>query len=83
VFLTAPIIAGLLALTAPRTYPRDVATAAESYPTLQTLVRNEVKTTERQGGSQSWRRLNANQSATVTAQGCRLQRRLFLRWRGI
>ncbi|MFY9808337.1 MAG: MFS transporter, partial [Pseudonocardiaceae bacterium] len=31
VFLIMPIIAGLLALTALRTYPRDVATAAESH----------------------------------------------------
>jgi predicted MFS family arabinose efflux permease len=31
VFLTVLIMAGLLALTALRTYPRDVATAAESY----------------------------------------------------
>lgn len=31
VFLIMPIIAGLLAWTALRTYPRDVATAAESY----------------------------------------------------
>ncbi|MGB9279556.1 MAG: MFS transporter [Pseudonocardiaceae bacterium] len=30
-FLIMPIIAGLLALTAMRTYPRDVATAAESH----------------------------------------------------
>jgi hypothetical protein len=31
VFLVTPIAAGALALTALRTYPRDVATAAESH----------------------------------------------------
>jgi hypothetical protein len=30
-FLVTPIAAGVLALTALRTYPRDVATAAESH----------------------------------------------------
>jgi MFS family permease len=37
VFLIMPIIAGLLACAALRTYPRDVATAAESYR-LQTTA---------------------------------------------
>ncbi|MGH3513497.1 MAG: hypothetical protein ACRDRB_14620, partial [Pseudonocardiaceae bacterium] len=31
VFLVTPIAAGVLALTTLRTYPRDVATAAESH----------------------------------------------------